>query len=42
MEQLKAYESPEMEIICVDDADIVVTSAVGGGAIKFPDPWVGA
>lgn len=41
MEQLKAYECPEMEIILVNDADVIVTSAVGGGAIKFPDPWGG-
>lgn len=41
MEQLKVYECPEMEIILVDDADVIVTSAVGGkdGVVEYPFPW---
>lgn len=31
MEQLKKYESPEMEIIPVDESDVIVTSGLGGG-----------
>lgn len=30
MDNLKEYESPEMEIILVEDNDIIVTS-IGGG-----------
>lgn len=31
MEQLKKYESPEMEIIPVDESDVIVTSGLGNG-----------
>lgn len=31
MERFKDYESPEMEIILVDDSDVIITSGLGGG-----------
>lgn len=31
MEQLRKYESPEMEIILVDESDVIVTSGFGNG-----------
>ena len=38
MERLKDYESPEMEIILVDDSDVIITSGLGGGGDE-PDPF---
>lgn len=30
-EQLKVYESPEMEVILVDNSDVITASGIGGG-----------
>ncbi len=31
MDQMKDYESPDMEIIVVEDSDVITTSGLGGG-----------
>lgn len=38
MEQLKDYESPEMEVILIDDSDVITTSGLGGG-IDVENPF---
>lgn len=38
MEQLKSYESPEMEVILIDDSDVITASGLGGG-IDVVNPW---
>lgn len=31
MDQMKDYESPDMEIIVVEDSDVITTSGLDGG-----------
>lgn len=38
MEQLKNYESPEMEVILIDDSDVITASGLGGG-IDVDNPF---
>ena len=39
-EQLKVYESPEMEVILVDDNDVITASAPGlGGGNMVDNPF---
>ncbi len=42
MEQIIEYESPEMELILVDDSDVITLSLDGfgqGGGIDIDNPW---
>lgn len=38
MEQLKNYESPEMEVILIDDSDVITASGLDGG-IDVDNPF---
>lgn len=38
MNQMKDYESPDMEIIVVEDCDVITTSGLGGGN-DGPNPF---
>ncbi len=38
MDQMKDYESPDMEIIVVEDSDVITTSGLGGG-IDIDNPF---